>query len=191
MRDTHRVLRHVRIDGALRKPGDLIDASDLRTVDALVSQRYLRPLALDEAPTRGRTATPDPKIAQDRAAEKAAGRKGGPADDVAPDSPVGDTGNKSKGELAAEQLGGKKLRGKLPDDFPGRAALEAAGLTTYATVRKRLETLEEIEGVGSATAGKIRTEFEGSETPDDDESTDDAGSTEQPGPSTVPKASNA
>lgn len=50
----------------------------------------------------------------------------------------------------------KALRGKLPEDFPGAAALEAAGVTTYAGVRKQLESLEDIDGVGPATAEKIR-----------------------------------
>jgi len=48
------------------------------------------------------------------------------------------------------------LKGKLPEDFPGHASLEAAGLTTYAKVRKSLDTLEEVEGIGPATAEKIR-----------------------------------
>lgn len=49
----------------------------------------------------------------------------------------------------------KALRGKLPDDFPGHSALMAEGLTTYAKVRKRLDTLTEIQGIGEATAEKI------------------------------------
>jgi hypothetical protein len=48
------------------------------------------------------------------------------------------------------------LKGKLPEDFPGHAALEAEGVTTYAKVRKQLDTLEEIPGIGEATAAKIR-----------------------------------
>lgn len=48
------------------------------------------------------------------------------------------------------------LRGKLAEDFPGHAALEAAGLTSYAKVRKQLDSLEEVEGIGPATADKIR-----------------------------------
>jgi hypothetical protein len=49
----------------------------------------------------------------------------------------------------------KPLRGKLPEDFPGASALEAAGVTTYAGVRKQLESLEDIDGIGPATAEKI------------------------------------
>lgn len=57
------------------------------------------------------------------------------------------------GEAEAEQ---RPLRGPLPEDFPGHGALENAGLTTYAKVRKNLDTLEELDGIGPATADKIR-----------------------------------
>lgn len=50
----------------------------------------------------------------------------------------------------------KPLRGKLPEDFPGLSPLEAADVTTYAGVRKHLDSLEEIEGIGPATAEKIQ-----------------------------------
>lgn len=53
----------------------------------------------------------------------------------------------------------KPLKGKLPADFPGHAALEAAGVTTYAKLRKRLGDLTEIAGIGEATAEKITTEM--------------------------------
>lgn len=64
-----------------------------------------------------------------------------------------------------EKYGLKKsapaLRGKLPEDFPGLAALEEAGLTTYAKVRKHLDKFDteegKITGVGPATVEKIRT----------------------------------
>lgn len=51
------------------------------------------------------------------------------------------------------------LKGKLPEDFPGHASLEAAGLTTYAKVRKELakdKPFDEVDGVGPATQEKIR-----------------------------------
>jgi hypothetical protein len=50
----------------------------------------------------------------------------------------------------------KPLRGKLPDDFPGHSALEAANITTYAGVRRQLDDLESLDGIGSVTADKIR-----------------------------------
>lgn len=46
------------------------------------------------------------------------------------------------------------LRGKLPEDFPGKAALEAAGITTYAQLRDAGDVTE-IEGIGPATKEKI------------------------------------
>jgi len=54
-----------------------------------------------------------------------------------------------------EEVKPSPLRGKLPADFPGHAALEAEGLTTYAKVRKRLSDLTSIPGIGEATAEKI------------------------------------
>lgn len=48
------------------------------------------------------------------------------------------------------------LKGKLPEDFPGYSALDNAGLTTYAKVRKNLGSIEDVEGIGPATAEKIR-----------------------------------
>lgn len=56
----------------------------------------------------------------------------------------------------------KPKRGKLPEDFPGRAALEANDITTYAQVRKAVEKdqLTELNGIGAATAEKIKAELE-------------------------------
>ena len=52
---------------------------------------------------------------------------------------------------------GKKLKGKLPDGFPGKAALEAADVTTYAQARKLRDGagLTSVPGVGDATAAQI------------------------------------
>jgi len=46
------------------------------------------------------------------------------------------------------------LKGKLPEGFPGYAALDAAGIHTYAQVRK-VDDLTTIDGIGAATAAKI------------------------------------
>lgn len=56
----------------------------------------------------------------------------------------------------------------LPDDFPGRAALEEAGEATPAKVRKRVadNTLTEIPGIGEATAEKIKEAFDGFDSPE-------------------------
>lgn len=62
----------------------------------------------------------------------------------------------SAGPAVEEHESVKPLRGKLPDDFPGHAALEAEGLTTYAKVRKRIDSLTDVSGIGEATAEKIR-----------------------------------
>jgi hypothetical protein len=73
------------------------------------------------------------------------------AEAEARDAAKGDAG--SAGEA-------KPLRGPLPDDFPGHGSLVAAGLTTYAKVRKHLDKFEtedgKVDGVGPATVEKIR-----------------------------------
>lgn len=48
----------------------------------------------------------------------------------------------------------KLLQGKLPDDFPGLAALDAAGIHTYAQLRNAGDVTK-IAGIGEATAAKI------------------------------------
>ncbi|MDT5061520.1 MAG: hypothetical protein QOH63_1979 [Acidobacteriota bacterium] len=61
-------------------------------------------------------------------------------------------------EVDSEESGASLPQGKLPDDLPGHAALEAEGVTTYAQLRKRISagTLIEIPGIGDATAAKIK-----------------------------------
>lgn len=201
MANTHRVIKHFKGDGQQFKPGDEVDGSRFTQLEKLVSQRYLARVD-DLGPGRphGAGPTPDPKIAQNRAQEKAAGRPGGPADDVAPDSLVGDTGDKSSQELKAEQESAghepkARLRGKLAEDFPGRAKLEEADLGTYAKVRKELEKekpFAEITGIGPKTIEQMRELFAGEAEGDDteDDSADTA-NTSEPGDSTVPKAVNA
>lgn len=51
----------------------------------------------------------------------------------------------------------KELKGPLPEDFPGRAALADADVNTYHQLRKRIEagTLTLIPHVGPALAAKI------------------------------------
>lgn len=178
MANQYRVLRHFRVAGAMRKPSDLLNAADVKNADTLIAQRYLVSADADTASSNLGGPTPDPKIAQDRMVEQAAGRQGGPEDDVADDSPVG-------GGITEEE--GKKLRGKLPDEFPGRAELEAEGLDTYAKVRGSLDTVEDIPGIGPATAEKIRKAFGLASTVNDAGSEVGGG---EPGDSTVPKAPN-
>lgn len=48
----------------------------------------------------------------------------------------------------------------LPDDFPGHAALTAAGITTYGELRD-VEDLTDISGIGEATAEKIKVALAG------------------------------
>lgn len=60
-------------------------------------------------------------------------------------------------EPAEESASAKKRQGKLPDGFPGKAALDEAGYTTYAKVRKLHDQgkLTEVPGIGEITAGHI------------------------------------
>lgn len=71
-----------------------------------------------------------------------------------------DTSATLSSEEAAEgaaEAKGTTLKGKLPSDFPGRAALESAGVTTYAQVRKTRDGdgLTSVPGIGAATAAQI------------------------------------
>lgn len=43
----------------------------------------------------------------------------------------------------------------LPEDFPGRAALEAAGIDTLEAVPRDGDDLVAISGIGKVTAGQI------------------------------------
>jgi hypothetical protein len=80
--------------------------------------------------------------------------KGEPdADETAVRKSLGDTFEQVEQKEA--EIDGAKLKGKLPDDFPGHAALETAGITTYAQLRKA-GNLDDIVGIGPATAQKIR-----------------------------------
>lgn len=47
-------------------------------------------------------------------------------------------------------------KGKLPADFPGQAKLAEAGITTFSRLRKVVDDLEAIEGIGPQTAAQIR-----------------------------------
>ena len=145
---TYRILRHFRGAGRFRNPGELIDGAELANVPALVEQRYIALDTPDALPSAGQAGpTPDPKIVTEQAGREAAGLGEHVDDDIDDD------------ETSDEQP--KRLRGKLPEDFPGYKALVDAGLDTYAKVRKALDTLTEVKGIGEATADKIREEFAG------------------------------
>ena len=53
-------------------------------------------------------------------------------------------------------------QGKLPDGFPGKDALEAAGITTFARLRKQRDGdgLTAVVGIGPATAAEIELALE-------------------------------
>ena len=63
-------------------------------------------------------------------------------------------------ETTAAQAAPAPVGDGLPDDFPGRAQLVAAGLDTMSAVRAH-EDLTQVEGIGPATAGKIQEALEG------------------------------
>jgi hypothetical protein len=54
-----------------------------------------------------------------------------------------------------------ELKGPLPDDFPGRAALADEGITSYGKLR-RVSDVTAIPGIGASTAEKIKAALEGS-----------------------------
>lgn len=57
----------------------------------------------------------------------------------------------------AEAVDAGKKKGKLPESFPGKAELEAAGFDTYAKVRKLRDGdgFASVAGIGSAKASQI------------------------------------
>lgn len=61
---------------------------------------------------------------------------------------------KAGGGSASTTSSSSKKTGPLPEDFPGRTALEEAGIDTYAKVRAAGD-LTKIPGIGEATADKI------------------------------------
>lgn len=79
------------------------------------------------------------------------------------------TSPSGQGSFTAEQLQskdaavkvaneGEPQKGPLPEDFPGRTALEGAGINTYNQLRKAREHEDwpkNVPGVGQATADKI------------------------------------
>lgn len=60
------------------------------------------------------------------------------------------------GETPTEPTPTETQKGKLPEDFPGREKLEAAGITSYGKLRDYEGELTEIDGIGPATAEKIQ-----------------------------------
>ena len=67
------------------------------------------------------------------------------------------------GEASAETAGEgdnvedkAAMRGKLPDDFPGVAALRAENLDTYGKLRSHRGSFTDISGIGESTEAKIR-----------------------------------
>lgn len=100
--------------------------------------------ATSPAPTK---AEKDEQAAKDKATEAAA----------ASTSTRGTPTTAATTPTATPATGDAKT-GKLPEDFPGHGALEAAGITTYAKVRAIAERdeLTNVEGVGDATAAKIK-----------------------------------
>jgi len=62
-------------------------------------------------------------------------------------------------ESAVEEEEPVVKQGKLPEDFPGHAALAEAGINTFNQLRKAGDVTE-IPGIGPATAEKIQAALE-------------------------------
>ncbi len=67
--------------------------------------------------------------------------------------PTDDGRDTTDAEEAADSTSTK--RGKLPDDFPAKSHLEAAGYDTYAKVRGLKGDYSEVEGVGEVRGKEI------------------------------------
>jgi hypothetical protein len=159
MANTHRVLRPFQAE-MLRNPGDLVDASEWKNVKALEDQRYIERIDTETPYIGGAGPSPDPKLIQESVARKARSKNsdsGGIAAMPEVEEQLSAAARGGEKVNDGEQDNVKQLRGKLPEDFPGHAALEAEGVTTYAQVRKRIKegTLKGIPGIGDATAAKI------------------------------------
>lgn len=68
MPNTHRVLRQFQADGALRNPGEMVDAAEWKNLKALEDQRYVEALDTNSPTLGGPGPTPDPKLIQEAAA---------------------------------------------------------------------------------------------------------------------------
>jgi hypothetical protein len=172
--NTHRVLRPFHAE-RLRNAGDLVDATDWKNVKALEDQRYIERVDTENPSLGGPGPTPDPKLIQEAAARKGRSknaRSGGIAamTEVEETLGEGEHGNlKAGGDTDDESDDGSQkpvntaLRGKLPEDFPGHAPLDAAGITTYGGVRKQMkgEGLTAVPNIGDATAAKIEEAMAG------------------------------
>lgn len=159
--NTHRVLRQFTGAGQVRNPGDLVDGSEFVSLKALEDQRYVERLDTDNPVLGGAGPSPDPKLIQEAAARS--GRsKNSQSGGIAAMTEVEGTLGAKENNTAAPQTDESQTppRGKLPADFPGHAALEAAGITTYGQLRK-VSDLTTITGIGEATASKIEEAMAG------------------------------
>lgn len=81
-----------------------------------------------------------------------------PVPDTTPEKPVEnkpDVAPEVEPEKAEEPEIPDDLKGKLPADLPGHAALAEAGINTYNQLRKALADDVKIPGIGDATRAKI------------------------------------
>jgi hypothetical protein len=179
---TYTILKPFRAGGNFYNPTDNpVDGEVFKNVDQLVDQRYISPT---EAVSPGHSgSTPDPKLVQNAAVEAAAGREsdvGAEGADPAKKARLGSVGaaldaagdlggdegtSKGDGQTSDDESAEAQPTGDadpLPEGFPGKAKLEAAGLTTYGDVRGQRENLSEIEGIGPKTAEAINAELDAS-----------------------------
>lgn len=193
MANTHKVLRQFTGAGMVRNPGDLVDGSEFVSLKALEDQRYLERVDTATPMVGGAGSSPDPKLIQEEQAREnrrkgkgdAGGGIAGLPETIEGDGEGGDGEQGDKGDGTTEETA-TTLRGKLPEDFPGHAALVKAGITSYGKVRAYMKTgeLTSIPGIGDATAAQIE-EIMGASTSEDDESgegdsTADAGTADDP-----------
>lgn len=79
-----------------------------------------------------------------------------PGEDTSAKAPAAEAESAAEAQAEPEA---EELKGHLPEDFPGYAALAEAGINTYGQLRK-LEDVQAIPGIGPATAEKIAEALE-------------------------------
>lgn len=121
----------------------------LRVLDPTQLPASVRKFVADDGTYKGGN-TPEKKDARHEQSKGEAD-----ADDTAVRKMPMDSKEDVERREAEIEEGGKGLKGKLPDDFPHRKELEAAGITSYGRVRALAGDYSSVPGIGPAKGAEI------------------------------------